>query len=77
MSITETADNQGFSHTTVFRVYREWGKKLKTSSKQQFCGQKRFVDERGQNGQTATNSNSHALQQRYALCASLNTHLKS
>ena len=41
LSISETADLLGFSRKTVFRVCREWCKKLKTSSEQQFCVQKR------------------------------------
>ena len=36
---------QGVSGTTVSRVYAEW---CKTSSEQQFCGQKCIVNERGQ-----------------------------
>ena len=47
LSISETAD-LGFSHTTVSRVCREWCEKLKTSSEQQFCGQKHVVNERDQ-----------------------------
>ena len=44
LSISETADLMGFSHTTVCRVCREWCKKLKkTCSEQQFCGQKHDV----------------------------------
>ena len=38
----------GFSRTTVSRVCREWCEKQKTSSEQQFCGQKCVVNERGQ-----------------------------
>ena len=35
-------------HAQVSRVCREWCEKLKTSSEQQFCRQKRVVNERGQ-----------------------------
>ena len=48
LSISETADLLGFSHTTVSRVCREWCEKQKTSSEQQFFGQKQVVNERGQ-----------------------------
>ena len=49
LSISETADLQGFSHITVSRVCREWcKKKLKNISEQQFCEQKCLANERGQ-----------------------------
>uniref|UniRef100_A0A0E9WH30 Transposase Tc1-like domain-containing protein n=1 Tax=Anguilla anguilla TaxID=7936 RepID=A0A0E9WH30_ANGAN len=48
LSISETADLQGFSRTTISRVYREWSKKEKISSERQFSGQKCLVDGRGQ-----------------------------
>ena len=48
LSISETADLHGFSHTTASRVCREWCEKQKTSSEQQFCGQKHVFNERGQ-----------------------------
>ena len=34
LSISETADLQGFSRKTVTRVFREWCEKQKTSSEQ-------------------------------------------
>ena len=40
--------NCWFSCITVSRVCREWCKKQKTSSKQQFCRQKPILNERGQ-----------------------------
>ena len=73
LSISETADLLGFSHTAVSSVCREWCKKLKTSSEQQFCRQKRLVNERGQRRRARlvrqggdSNANNHTLQSWYA-----------
>ncbi len=38
LSISETADLLGFSHTTISRVYRERSEKEKISSERQLCG---------------------------------------
>ncbi len=48
LSISQTADLLGFSHTTISSVYREWFEKEKISSEQQLCGRKCLVDVRGQ-----------------------------
>ncbi len=45
LSFSQTADLQGF---LMHNHLRKWSKKEKTSSEQQFCGQKCFIDARGQ-----------------------------
>ena len=45
LSISETADLLGFSHTMV-TVCREWCEKQKPSSEQQFCGLKQVFNGR-------------------------------
>ncbi len=44
LSISQTADLQGFSHTTISSVYREWSEK----EKYPVSGRKCLVDVRGQ-----------------------------
>jgi len=46
LSISETTDLLGFSHTTISRVCREWCEKEKISSERQFCGWTCLVDAR-------------------------------
>ncbi len=47
LSISQTADLLGFSHTTISRIYRECSEKEKLSREQQLCGRK-CLDVRGQ-----------------------------
>ncbi len=46
LSISQTADLLGFSHTTISRVYRECSEKKKLSRERQLCGRK-CLDVRG------------------------------
>ena len=48
LSISETADLLGFSAQQSLEFAENGVKNKKTSSEQQFCGQKRLVNERGQ-----------------------------
>ncbi len=48
LSISQTADLLGSSHSTISRVYREWSEKEKISSEWQLCGRTCLVDVRGQ-----------------------------
>lgn len=48
MSISETGDLQGFSCTTITRVYGEWAEIEKLSSERRFSEGKCLVDGRGQ-----------------------------
>uniref|UniRef100_A0AAR2J702 Transposase Tc1-like domain-containing protein n=1 Tax=Pygocentrus nattereri TaxID=42514 RepID=A0AAR2J702_PYGNA len=48
LSISETAELLGFSHTTISKVYRERSEKEKISCERQLCGRQCLVDVRGQ-----------------------------
>ncbi len=74
LSISQTADLLGFSHTTISRVYKEWYEKEKICRERQLCGWKCLVDVRGQRRvdrlvrdySNNSNSNNHSLQPRSA-----------
>lgn len=78
LSISETADLLGLSHTVISRVFRERTEKEKICIERQFSGWKCYVNARGQgqwsdwfksNGrqsQANSNSNDHSSQSRFA-----------
>lgn len=69
LSVSETPDLLGFSHTTFSKVYRDWSKKERTSN-----GRKCLVEVRGQENHQTSSDRKTTLTQTLITTESISEH---